>query len=87
MSDVHDAYENPLAGRYASDAMKRIFSARFRFTTWRLLWIALAESEAELGLPITEAQLDTMRAHAEDIPFERAKELESELRHDVMAHV
>lgn len=87
MSDVYDAYENPLAGRYASDAMKRIFSARFRFTTWRRLWIALAESEAELGLPITDAQLETMRAHAEDVPFERAKELERELRHDVMAHV
>ena len=87
MSDVHDAYENPLAGRYASDAMKRTFSARFRFTTWRRLWVALAESEADLGLPITEAQLDTMRAHAEDIPFDRAKALEGELRHDVMAHI
>lgn len=87
MSDVHDAYENPLAGRYASDAMKRVFSARFRFTTWRRLWVALAESEAELGLPITEAQLDAMRAHVDDVPFERAREWEAELRHDVMAHV
>ena len=87
MSDIHDAYENPLAGRYASDAMKRVFSARFRFTTWRRLWVALAESEAELGLPITDAQLDAMRAHVEDIPFERAKAFEAELRHDVMAHV
>ncbi len=87
MSDAYDTFENPLAGRYASVAMKRLFSARFRFTTWRRLWLALAESEAELGLPITPEQLAAMKERVEDIPFERAQELERELRHDVMAHV
>ena len=87
MTDPHDAYENPLAERYASRAMTGIFSRRFRFATWRRLWLALAESEAELGLPITEAQLAALRGTLEDLDFARADALEAELRHDVMAHV
>jgi adenylosuccinate lyase len=84
---MHDTYENPLASRYASLAMRRIFSARFRVGTWRRLWLALAESQAELGLPIQEHQLEQIRTHLDSIDFDRAAELERELRHDVMAHV
>ena len=80
-------YESPLSGRYASDEMKRIFSPDFKFSTWRKLWVALAESERELGLPITENQIDEMRAHIYDIDYEAAARYEKELRHDVMAHI
>ncbi|HEX7119019.1 MAG TPA: adenylosuccinate lyase [Longimicrobiales bacterium] len=80
-------YSNPLVERYASAEMSRIFSPAFKFTTWRRLWIALAESERELGLPIPEDAIAEMRAHLEDIDLERAAELERRLRHDVMAHV
>lgn len=80
-------YENPLCLRYASDEMKRIFSNDKKFSTWRKLWLVLAESEKELGLEITDAQLDEMRAHLTDIDYETAKEYENLLRHDVMAHL
>ncbi len=80
-------YENPLCARYASRTMQHIFSPDFKFSTWRRLWIALAESEQELGLPITDEQLDEMRAHIDDIDYDKAAEYESRLRHDVMAHI
>ncbi|MAE64797.1 MAG: adenylosuccinate lyase [Phycisphaeraceae bacterium] len=85
--DRYDAYENPLAGRYASVAMKRVFSARFRFSTWRRLWLALAEGEQDLGIPISDPQLEEIRDNLDTIDFERAAALEKELRHDVMAHI
>lgn len=80
-------YENPLCARYASRTMQHIFSPDFKFSTWRRLWIALAESEQELGLPITDEQLDEMRAHIDDIDYDKAAAYESRLRHDVMAHI
>ena len=80
-------YENPLCARYASREMQRIFSPDFKFSTWRRLWIALAEAEQELGLPIADAQLDEMRAHIDDVDYDRAAEYERRLRHDVMAHI
>lgn len=83
----YDQYENPLVARYASREMSAIFSPQNKFATWRCLWLALAEGEQELGLPISDAQLDEMRAHLDDINFEAAERLEAELRHDVMAHV
>lgn len=84
---MKDSYENPLCGRYASKEMQRIFSPDFKFTTWRALWIALAESEKELGLPITDGQIAEMRAHKDDIDYARAAEYEHRLRHDVMAQL
>ena len=80
-------YENPLCARYASREMQHIFSPDFKFSTWRRLWIALAEAEQELGLPITDGQIAEMRAHIDDIDYDRAAEYESRLRHDVMAHI
>jgi adenylosuccinate lyase len=80
-------YQNPLVERYASAEMSRIFSPAFKFTTWRRLWLALAESEKELGLPIPDEAIASMREHLEEIDLERAAELERRLRHDVMAHV
>ncbi len=80
-------YQSPLASRNASPAMQRIWSPRFKFTTWRRLWLALAESEQQLGLGITDEQLDQMRAHLEDIDYDAAATYEKKLRHDVMAHV
>jgi len=80
-------YENPLCARYASAEIQHIFSPDFKFSTWRRLWIALAESEKELGLPITDAQLDEMRAHVTDIDYDRAADYERRLHHDVMAHI
>src|SRR3954453_4804913 len=82
-----DRYSNPLTERYASPEMSRIFSADFKFGSWRRLWLALAEAEQELGLPIPEAALSALRAHLDDVDLRRAAELERELRHDVMAHV
>ena len=84
---MHDSYQNPLCTRYAGKAMQEIFSEQRKFSTWRRLWLALAESEQALGLPVTDAQLDEMRAHLEDIDYELAARKEKELRHDVMAHV
>ena len=80
-------YQNPLSTRYASREMQENFGDLKRFRLWRKLWIALAESEMELGLPITQAQVDEMKAHADDIDFERAEAYERQVRHDVMAHV
>ncbi|MBO4695638.1 MAG: adenylosuccinate lyase [Clostridia bacterium] len=82
-----DQYVSPLCERYASSEMKHIFSPDFKFSTWRKLWIALAESEKELGINITQEQIDEMSAHIYDIDYEYAKEREKEVRHDVMAHV
>lgn len=82
-----DNYTSPLSTRYASREMQFIFSADNKFRTWRRLWIALAETERELGLPITEAQIEELQAHAEDIDYDAAAAYEKQLRHDVMAHV
>ncbi len=82
-----DNYTSPLSTRYASREMQFIFSADNKFRTWRKLWIALAETERELGLPITEAQIEELKAHAEDIDYDAAAAYEKQLRHDVMAHV
>jgi len=82
-----ERYESPLVSRYAGREMSRTFSALARFRTWRRIWIALAEAEKELGLPITGAQTAELRAHAADVNLARAAALERELRHDVMAHV
>ena len=87
MSSEHETYQSPLAGRYASEEMRRLFSAETKFGTWRRLWLALAEGEAELGLDISEEQLAELRAKLEPIDFEAAAEHERRLRHDVMAHV
>ena len=83
----HEFYENPLCGRYAGEEMKRLFSDDFKFSTWRRLWIALAESEKELGLDISDAQIEQMKVHVDDIDYESATRHEHEVRHDVMAHV
>ncbi len=80
-------YENPLCVRYAGEEMQRIFSDDNRYSTWRKLWVALAESERELGLPISEEQIEEMKAHLYDINYEVVREKEKELRHDVMAHI
>jgi len=82
-----EQYTSPLGARYASREMRANFSDRTKFTTWRRLWIALAESEQELGLAISDDQLDELRAHATDLDLELAAKYEKELRHDVMAHV
>ncbi len=83
----NSVYQNPLITRYASKAMAENFSDEKRFKLWRKLWIALAESEMELGLNITKAQLDEMKKYAEQINFELAEKYEKDVRHDVMAHV
>lgn len=83
----HDVYETPLGRRYASREMLRIFSDDMKFSTWRKLWIALAESEKELGINITDDQIAEMREHIYDIDYKLAAEKESVVRHDVMAHV
>src|SRR5262245_22022699 len=83
----HDHYQSPLSTRYASEAMRANFSERKKFVTWRRLWLALAESQQELGLPITAAQVAELRANVEHVDFELAERHERELRHDVMAHV
>lgn len=80
-------YSNPLAERYASAEMSHIFSPAFKFGCWRRLWLALAEAEHELGLPIPADALDAVRAHLDDVDLARAAELERRFRHDVMAHV
>ena len=82
-----DRYVSPLSERYASKEMQYIFSPDMKFRTWRKLWIALAETERELGLNITQEQIDEMKAHADDINYDVAKERERQVRHDVMSHV
>jgi adenylosuccinate lyase len=83
----HDVYSDPLTERYASPEMSRIFSPRFKFETWRRLWLILAEEEKRLGLPISQDALDQMRSKVGEIDFDAAAALEKETRHDVMAHV
>ena len=82
-----DRYTSPLSERYASKEMQYIFSPDMKFRTWRRLWIALAETEKELGLNITQEQIDELKAHADDINYDVAKAREKEVRHDVMSHV
>ena len=84
---MNGVYENPLCTRYAGEEMKKIFSADNKFSTWRKLWVALAKSEKELGLDITDSQIAQMKEHIYDIDYDRAAEYESRFRHDVMAHV
>ncbi|MCI9637250.1 MAG: adenylosuccinate lyase [Hungatella sp.] len=84
---MNDRYQSPLSERYASREMQYIFSPDKKFKTWRKLWIALAETEKELGLPITQEQIDELKAHGEDINYEVAREREKLVRHDVMSHV
>ena len=84
---MKNTYESPLNSRYASREMQYIFSPDRKFTTWRKLWVALAESEMELGLPITQAQVDELKAHIKDIDYDAARKHEERVRHDVMAHV
>ena len=84
---MKNRYESPLCSRYASDKMQFVFSPDFKFSTWRKLWVALAESEKELGLAITDEQISEMKAHTEDIDYDREAEYEKKLRHDVMAHL
>ncbi|MBR1856640.1 MAG: adenylosuccinate lyase [Oribacterium sp.] len=83
----HNRYQSPLTGRYASEEMQYIFSQDNKFRTWRKLWIALAETEHELGLNITKEQIDELKAHQDDINYEVAEAREKEVRHDVMSHV
>ncbi|CAN5722288.1 adenylosuccinate lyase [soil metagenome] len=85
--DRHAVYENPLISRYAGKAMAELWSARSKFSTWRRLWVALAEAQRILGLEISEAQIIELRDHIDDIDFEAARAYEKRLRHDVMAHV
>ena len=84
---MYDRYESPLGQRYAGKEMQQLFSQDKKFKTWRKLWIALAESEKELGLDITQEQIDELKAHVEDINYDVAKEREKIVRHDVMSHV
>ena len=83
----NDRYTSPLSERYASKEMQYIFSPEMKFRTWRRLWIALAETEKELGLDITDEQIEELKAHKDDINFEVAKEREKLVRHDLMSHV
>ncbi|MCI8514378.1 MAG: adenylosuccinate lyase [Lachnospiraceae bacterium] len=84
---MYDRYQSPLSERYASKEMQYIFSPDKKFKTWRLLWIALAEAEKELGLPITEEQIEELKTHKDEINYDVAKAREKEVRHDVMSHV
>ncbi len=83
----HEHYDNPLVSRYASKAMSALWSPQVRHATWRKLWVALAEAEHELGLPVSQSQIDELKSRLEDIDFAAAARYEKELRHDVMAHV
>ena len=80
-------YESPLSSRYASDQMQYIFSPDKKFSTWRRLWVALAQAEMELGLPVTQEQVSELEAHLTDIDYDLAAKKERELLHDVMAHI
>ena len=82
-----DRYTSPLSERYASQEMQAIFSQDKKFTTWRRLWVALAEAEKELGLPITDEQVEELKSHVNDINYDVARAREKEVRHDVMSHV
>ena len=84
---ARDRYESPFCTRYASEEMQYIFSNDNKFKTWRKLWIALAKAEQRQGLPITDAQIAELEAHAQDINYDVAQAREKEVRHDVMSHV
>jgi adenylosuccinate lyase len=84
---AHDQYENPLISRYASKEMSRTWSSQRKFSTWRRLWVALAEAEQEIGIAIADEQIEELRRHVDDIDFAAAAKYERELRHDVMAHI
>ncbi|HOH30383.1 MAG TPA: adenylosuccinate lyase [Candidatus Hydrogenedentes bacterium] len=84
---MSDNYVSPLVERFATAPMKKLWGAQKKFSTWRRCWVALAEAERELGLEITEAQVEALRAHIDDIDFEKAGAYEKETRHDVMAHI
>ena len=87
MQENYQTYTSAFSERYPSKEMKYLFSPEKKFTTWRKLWIALAESEKELGLPITDEQIAELKAHADDINYDVAKAREKVVRHDVMSHV
>lgn len=80
---MNDRYVSPLSERYAGKEMQFLFSPDMKFRTWRKLWIALAEAEHELGLPVSEEQIEELKEHAEDINYDVAKEREAMVRHDV----
>ena len=87
MDNKYSTYSNPLTERYCSKDMSYIFSPQFKFSTWRKLWVALADGEKELGINITDEQIEELKAHVNDINFDDAKRIEREVRHDVMSHV
>ena len=87
MTDQYNQYDNPLIARYASPPMSELWSPQRKFSTWRRLWVALAEAEAELGLPISPEQIDELKQHVDTIDFAAAQQHERRVRHDVMAHV
>lgn len=87
MNEIKEKYEHPLVDRYASKEMSLIWSPQKKFSTWRKLWLELAIAEKELGLNITEEQINEMKNHLNDINFDLANEMESKFRHDVMAHI
>ena len=81
------SYESPFCTRYASEEMQHVFSADKKFSTWRKLWVALAEAEKELGLDITDEQINELKANINNINYDEARKREKEVRHDVMSHV
>lgn len=83
----HTRYHSPLTTRYASQEMSNLFSDQYKYSTWRKLWVALAKAEAELGLPISQQQIDELVSHIDDIDFDQADQFESVMHHDVMAHI
>jgi len=87
MSDQHIQYRSPLVERYASTEMRELFGAQRKFSTWRRLWLALAQAQQQLGLDITDKQLKAMADHLDDVDFEAVAGYEREFRHDVMAHI
>ena len=87
IDNKYTTYSNPLTDRYCSKNMSYIFSPQFKFSTWRKLWVALAEGEKELGINISDEQIAQLKAHIDDINFEQARQIEKEVRHDVMSHV
>ena len=84
---MKDRYESPLSGRYASETMLKLFSEQHKIELWRKLWLSLARAEKELGLPITDEQIEELAAHVSDVDFEEAEAREKVVRHDVMAHI
>ncbi|CAD7085138.1 unnamed protein product [Hermetia illucens] len=87
MENSYSSYKSPLSSRYASKEMQFLFSDQFKFSTWRRLWIILAQAEKEIGLSITDDQIEEMKSAVNDVAFEAAAAEEKATRHDVMAHV